>query len=115
MTIPGVAVMTAIGLVALIGDVGSFARPNKLVSYLGLHPRVRQSGGRLAWVGHNSGAGQGYVRGLLTEGRPRHGPNPRSAARIPRPDPCPPGTIAAIPVARKLTVLGWHLLHDKTD
>ena len=116
MTIPGVGVMTAIGLVACIGDVGRFPRPNKLVSYLGLDPRVRQSGGRPAWIGHISQAGQGYVRGLPVEAAhaavrtpgPLHAFHARVAARR------GPG-IAAVAVARKLTVLAWHLLHDEAD
>jgi transposase len=116
MTIPGVGAMTAIGLVACIGDVRRFPRPNKLVNYLGLDPRVRQSGGRPAWIGHISQAGQGYVRGLLTEAAhvavrtpgPLHAFHARVLARR------GPG-IAAVAVARKLTVLAWHLLHDETD
>ncbi len=116
MTIPGVGPMTAIGLVACIGDVRRFPRPNKLASYLGLDPRVRQSGGRPAWIGHISQAGQGYVRGLLVEAAhaavrtpgPLHAFHARVAARR------GPG-IAAVAVARKLTVLAWHLLHDETD
>ena len=46
MTIPGVGAMTALALVAVIGDVTRFAGPRYLVGYLGLDPRVRQSGRR---------------------------------------------------------------------
>ena len=34
----------ATGIVAAIGDVSRFNSPQKLVSYFGLNPRVRQSG-----------------------------------------------------------------------
>jgi transposase len=44
MTIPGVDVAVALGLVAAIGPITRFRAPQKLVSYLGLNPRVRQSG-----------------------------------------------------------------------
>lgn len=116
MAMPGVGVMTATGLVALIDDVGRCPPPNKLASYLGLDPRVRQSGGRPAFIDHISHAGQGYVRGLLTEAAhvavltpgPLRALHARIGARR------GPG-IAAIAVARKLTVLAWHLLHDETD
>jgi hypothetical protein len=116
MTIPGVGMMTALGLVACIGDVRRFPRPNKLVSYLGLDPRVRQSGGRPAWIGHISQAGQGYVRGLLVEAAhaavrtpgPVHAFHARVLARR-------GSGIAAIAVARKLVVLAWYLLHDEAD
>src|SRR2546427_663947 len=44
MTIPGVDFAVAVGLIAAIGDVTRFRSPQKLVSYFGLNPRVRQSG-----------------------------------------------------------------------
>jgi transposase len=48
ITITGVNVTVAAGLVAAIGDIRRFASPQKLVSYFGLNPRVRQSGLGLA-------------------------------------------------------------------
>jgi transposase len=44
MTVPGVNVQTAATFMASVGDVRRFSSPRKLVSYLGLDPRVRQSG-----------------------------------------------------------------------
>ena len=44
MTIPGIDVTTAAALVAAIGDIARFASPRQLVAYLGLDPKVRQSG-----------------------------------------------------------------------
>jgi transposase len=44
-------VTVAAGLVAAIGDIRRFASSQKLVSYLGLNPRVRQSGLGLAQHG----------------------------------------------------------------
>jgi transposase len=58
LSIPGIGPQTAVGLVAVIGDIGRFGRPTKLVGYLGLDPIVRQSGGRPAYTGHISHAGQ---------------------------------------------------------
>jgi transposase len=57
---------TSIGMLAVIGNVGRFTRPNKLVSYLGLDPRARQSGNRPAHIGHISRAGQGYAPSLAS-------------------------------------------------
>ena len=51
LTITGVNLAVAAGLVAAIGDVTRFAGPEKLVSYVGLNPRVRQSGSGLALYG----------------------------------------------------------------
>ena len=116
LSIPGIGLQTAVGLVALIGDVSRFARPNKLVGYLGLDPIVRQSGGRPAYTGHISHAGQAHVRGLLVEAAlgavkvpgPLHAFHARLAKRR------GPG-IALVAVARKLAVLAWHLLSHDVD
>jgi transposase len=48
MTITGVNLTVAVGLIAAIGDIHRFSSPQKLVSYVGLNPRVRQSGLGLA-------------------------------------------------------------------
>ncbi len=100
---------------AVIGDVGRFPRPNQLVEYLRLDPRVRQSGDRPAYTGHISRQGQAHARGLLVEAA-------HSAIRTPGPlrafhertrargGP----QIAAVAVARKLAILAWHLLHSGT-
>ena len=44
MTVPGVSLMTATTFIAAVGDIRRFHEPRKLVSYLGLDPKVRQSG-----------------------------------------------------------------------
>jgi hypothetical protein len=67
ITIPGIGAVTALGLLALVGDVERFATPRQLVSYLGLDPRVRQSGERPARMGHISRQGQAHARSLLIE------------------------------------------------
>ena len=46
MTVPGIDVIVAVSIVAAVGDFSRFDDPNKLVAYLGLNPRVRQSGNR---------------------------------------------------------------------
>ena len=62
ITITGVNLTVAAGIVAAIGDIGRFKSPQKLVSYFGLNPRVRQSGlgvahhGRISKVGRNAGS-----------------------------------------------------------
>jgi transposase len=59
MTIPGVDATVALSIVAAVGDFGRFSSPDRLVSYLGLNPRVRQSGGQagLARADHQARAG----------------------------------------------------------
>lgn len=116
MTIPGVGLTTAVALVAVIGDVKRFPRPNQLVGYLGLDPKVRQSGDRPAYTGHISRHGQAHARGLLAEAAwiAVRSPGPlrafyqRLRARNAH-------TVALVAVARKLTVLAWHLLTKESD
>src|SRR4051794_1495028 len=67
LTIAGVNVTVAAGLVAAIGDVRRFSSPQKLVSYFGLNPRVRQSGLGLAQHGRISKGGRAHARALLVE------------------------------------------------
>jgi transposase len=116
LTIPGIGLVTAAGILAVIGDIGRFSRPAKLVSYLGLDPRVRQSGDRPAWGGHISRQGQAHARGLLAEAAhsairspgPLAGFHARVKARR-------GGGVATIAVARKLAVIAWHLLTRDED
>jgi transposase len=44
MTVGGINLTIAVGLISAIGEVSRFSSPEKLVSYFGLNPRVRQSG-----------------------------------------------------------------------
>lgn len=111
MTIPGIGAVSALALVAVIGEVSRFRHPGKLVSYLGLDPRVHQSGEREAWIGHISRAGHAHARGLLVEaahaavGAP--GPLRAFFGRIERRRGF---AIALVAVARKLAVLAWYIL-----
>src|SRR3546814_7756006 len=67
MTIPGVDVTVAVSVVAAVGDFSRFASPDKLVAYLGLNPRVRQSGNAPAVHGRITKAGRSQARGMLVE------------------------------------------------
>jgi transposase len=88
MTIPGVDAIAGISIVAAVGDFTRFDDPDKLVAYLGLNPRVRQSGnsapvhGRISKTGrpHPRGAGRGRL-----VGHPR--PRPAAGFLSPRPGP----------------------------
>ncbi len=48
MTVPGVNVIVAATFIAAVGDIRRFPDRRKLTAYLGLDPRVRQSGAGLA-------------------------------------------------------------------
>ncbi len=116
MTIPGVDVTTASTLMATIGHIGRFPTARHLVGYLGLDPRVRQSGVSPARHGSISKRGSAQARHVLVEAAWLLGRTPgplrafsqRVAARR-------GANVAAVAVARKLVVLCWHLLHRGQD
>jgi transposase len=116
MTVPGVNVQTAATFMASVGDIHRFSTPRKLVSYLGLDPRVRQSGNTPARHGRISKAGASEARHMLGEAawKVTLTPGPLRAffLRIrARRGP----QIAATAVSRKLVVLFWHLLTREQD
>jgi hypothetical protein len=116
MTIPGVDATVALSIVAAVGDFRRFSSPDKLVSYLGLNPRVRQSGGQPASHGRITKHGRAHARGMLVEAAwaaaktpgPLHAFHERVRARRGM-------QIAVVATARKLTVLCWHLIVKDED
>jgi transposase len=116
LTIAGMNITVAAGLVAAIGDIRRFSGPQKLVSYFGLNPRVRQSGLGLAQHGRISKIGRAHARALLVEAAwaaakapgPLHAFFLRIRARRGH-------QVAAVATARKMAVLVWHLLAQETD
>ena len=62
----GVDTLTAVGLVAEIGDFAAFSHPKQLASYLGLVPSEQSSGERRR-QGTITKAGSGHARRLLIE------------------------------------------------
>ena len=116
MTVPGVNVQTAATFMAAIGDIRRFPSARQLVSYLGLDPRVRQSGNSPARHGRISKAGASETRHMLGEvaWKVMLTPGPLRAffERIrARRGP----QVAATATARKLTVLFWHMLTREQD
>jgi transposase len=67
MTIPGINMVVALALIAAIGDIKRFAKPEQLVGYLGLNPSVRQSGPGPAYHGRITKQDRGHARGMLVE------------------------------------------------
>jgi transposase len=116
LTITGVNLIVAAGLLAAIGDVRRFRNPEKLVSYVGLNPRVRQSGLGLAQHGRISKRGRSHARAMLVEAAwaAAKAPGPLRAFFL-RIRARRGHQIAAVAVARKLAVLCWHLLTKNTD
>jgi transposase len=116
MTVPGVSLTTAATFIAAVGEIDRFPSPRKLVGYLGLDPKVRQSGREPARHGRISKQGDAQTRQMLTEAAcvavstagPMRAFYERVRARR-------GGQIAIVAVARKLTVLFWHMLTRQED
>ena len=117
MTVPGIDFAIALALLAAIGDIQRFPAPQKLVSYFGLDPRVRQSGNQPSASGLRiTKVGRAHARAMLVEAAwaVARTPGPLRAffdrvraRRGPQ--------IAAVALARKLAVLTWHLLTRGED
>jgi transposase len=82
MTVPGVGLITAVASLAQIGEIDRFGDPRQLVGYLGLDPRVRQSGASEASTGRSSREGSALVPPRARRVRAHRDPQPRTAARI---------------------------------
>jgi transposase len=116
MTIGGINMIVAAGVLSAIGDVSRFANADKLVSYLGLDPRVRQSGDRAAQHGRISKQGRSHARGMLVEAAWAAAvtPGPLRAFYV-RVQGRKGKQVAAVATARKIAVLAWHLLTKEQD
>jgi transposase len=116
MSVPGVNVIVAASFLAAIGDISRFQNPRKLVGYLGLDPRVRQSGVGPATHGHISKQGSVRARHALVEAcwtavrqpGPLHAFYQRVRARRGH-------SVAVVAAARKLACLFWCLLTREED
>jgi transposase len=116
MTVPGVNVIVAATFMAAIGDIRRFESPRKLVGYLGLDPKVRQSGSGPATHGRISKQGSLRARHALVEAS-------WSTVRQPGPIRAFYGRIrarrghqvAVVAAARKLARLFWCLLAREED
>ena len=66
-SIPGIGVLTATALAAVVGEGQDFRNGRQLAAYLGLVPRQASSGGKARLLGISK-RGDGYLRGLLIHG-----------------------------------------------
>jgi transposase len=116
MSIPGVGAGVAATLMAAIGDISRFSSQRQLVAYLGLDPKVRQSGDEPARHGRISKRGNAQARSVLVEAAwiavRQPGPLRAFGERI---RARKGSQVAAVAVARKLACLCWQLLTKGED
>jgi transposase len=94
MTVPGVNLICAATFIAAVGDAGRFLTSRKPVAYLGLDPKVRQSGDAPARSGRISKRGSaGPLHAFYDRTRARRGDGK-----------------AIVATARKLAILFWCML-----
>ena len=101
---------------AAVGDFSRFDSPDKLVAYVGLNPKVRQSGNSAPVHGRISKTGRAHVRGILVEAAwsASHAPGPLRAF-YQRIKARRGFQTAVVATARKMTVLAWHLATKDQD
>ena len=109
MALPGVGRLTAMTLVAEIGDITRFPTARKLCAWAGLTPQVRNSD-RKVRHGHITKQGSPWVRGILQEAAqtakrspmfaPAYGQLARRRGR----------NIATVAIARRLLARSFHIL-----
>ena len=111
MTVPGVNLVCAASFIAAVGDPNRFMTSRKLVAYLGLDPKVKQSGEAPARSGRISKRGSASARWALVEAAwtavlqpgPLHAFYERTKTRRGHGK-------AIVATARKLAVLFWCML-----
>ena len=116
MTVPGVNLVCAATFIAAVGNANRFLTSRKLVAYLGLDPKVRQSGEAPARSGRISKRGSASARWALVEAAwsavlqpgPLHAFYERTKARRGHGK-------AIVATARKLAILFWCMLNRSED
>jgi transposase len=117
-SIPGIGVLTATALAAVVGEGQDFRNGRQLAAYLGLVPRQASSGGKSRLLGISK-RGDGYLRGLLIHGARtviyhirrrlqagQPGGNPWVEQLLQR---CHPNEVA-VALANKMARIAWVLL-----
>ena len=112
-TVPGIDWLLAYTIAAEIGDIGRFSRPERLVGYTGLCPRVYQSG-TVDRRGPLAKTGPKYLRWALIEAASNACKHPRYHDRYLRTKrrlaKQRGSKVARIELARELAGVIWHML-----
>jgi transposase len=110
LQLPGVGLVTAITLLAAIGDINRFASAKQLVGYAGLGSRVHDSGQTLR-RGRITKAGRRDIRTVMVEAAHAAARTHQHwRAELARLEPRLGRNKAIVAIARKLLVAVWHVL-----
>lgn len=113
MTIPGISVLSAMILLAEIGDITRFPTAKQLTSYAGLVPCVHQSG-KSRYTGHITKTGRSILRWILVQiaHKAVKSPGNLQSCYI-RLKEKKGAKVAIVAIARKLLSLIWVVLTRK--
>jgi len=112
MTIPGIGEVSAMMVLAEIGDLGRFANKEALCSYAGLVPRVRESAGKAARGGITR-QGSPWLRWMMVEAaQVATRTSPAAKRYYERLLRKKHKHVARVALARKLLIAVYALLHD---
>jgi len=108
--LPGIGLLTAMNILAAIGEIERFPTAKKLVGYAGLYPRYHQSGQRYT-SGKLVSMGRRDLRWALVEAAisaTQHHPHWKKVYR--QLEPRTGRNKALVAIARKLLIAVWHIL-----
>jgi transposase len=109
MALPGIGKLTAMTLVAEIGDIRRFPTARKLCAWAGLTPQVRNSD-RKVRHGHITKQGSPWVRGILQEAAQTAKRHPMFASAYGQLARRRGANIATVAIARRLLARSFHIL-----
>jgi transposase len=109
MALPGVGRLTAMTLVAEIGDITRFPTARKLCAWAGLTPQVRNSDRKIRH-GHITKQGSPWVRGILQEAAQTAKRHPMFAPAYGQLARRRGNNIATVAIARRLLARSFHIL-----
>jgi len=111
--LPGIGIITAMVILAAIGDIFRFERAKHLTGYAGLGTYVHDSG-ETHRHGRISKRGRADLRQAMIEAAwVAVRTHPRWKAEYERLSKRMPANKAIVAIARKLLVVVWHVLHDQ--
>lgn len=121
--IPGVALLTAVNILAAIGDITRFPDPAHLVGYAGLGARVHDSGERRTTGGITKSGRRDLRSAMVTAANIAVLHNPYWKKEFERLEYRLGRSRAVVAIARKLLITVWHVLrrevvdkhHDPRD
>jgi len=113
MTLPGVDMAVATTLFAAIGDIERFATADKLASYLGLVPSVKQSAKPIYRHGSITKQGNSDARFMMTQAAQHLWQNSGPLGHFFRKTKKKRGhNVAVVAAARKMVTIAWHMLKN---